>query len=43
MLPTGIHFKTYGSEAGLLKTTRARVWVALLVAGLALLPLVSND
>src|SRR5580692_2977844 len=43
MLPTGIHFKTYGSEAALLKTTRARVGVALLVVGLALLPLVSND
>ncbi len=43
MLPTGIHFKTYGSEAALLKTARARTAVALLVVGLALLPLVSND
>ena len=43
MLPTGIHFKTYGGEAALLKTPRARIAVALLVAGLALLPLASND
>jgi branched-chain amino acid transport system permease protein len=43
MLPTGIHFKTYGSEAALLKTARARFGVALLVAGLALLPLISSD
>src|SRR6201986_1705951 len=43
MLPTGFHFKTYGGEAALLKTPRARIAVALLVAGLALLPLVSND
>jgi branched-chain amino acid transport system permease protein len=43
MLPTGVHFETYGGEAVLLKTGRARIAVALVVAGLALLPLASSE
>ena len=42
MLPTGIHFDSYGGEAALLKTPRARLAAALLVAALALLPLGSS-
>src|SRR4051812_2175789 len=43
MLPTGIHFRTYGGDAVLLKTPRARVAVALIVFLLALAPLVAGD
>jgi branched-chain amino acid transport system permease protein len=42
MLPAGVHFSSYGSEAALLKTTRARVAVALLVLGLLVAPLASG-
>jgi branched-chain amino acid transport system permease protein len=42
MLPTGIYFESYAAEARLLKTGRARVLVALLVAALLAVPLVSN-
>lgn len=42
MLPTGIRFDTYGGEAGLLQTGRARIGVALLIAGLFILPLFSG-
>src|SRR6516165_4478346 len=43
MLPTGISFETYGSEAQLLKTVRARVWVGLLVAALIVVPHIAGD
>src|ERR1700754_4759196 len=42
MLPTGIYFESYAAEARLLKTGRARVLVALLVAALLAVPLLSN-
>src|SRR5271163_4579300 len=42
MLPTGIYFETYASEARLLKTVRARLSVALLVALLLAVPLVAG-
>jgi len=42
MLPTGIHFQSYGAEASLLKTARARIGVACLVLALALLPLFAS-
>ncbi len=42
MLPTGILFGTYAGEAGLLKTPRARIAVALLVLLLLAAPLVSD-
>ena len=32
MLPTGIQFSTYSGEAGILRTTRARIGVLLLIA-----------
>ena len=42
MLPAGVHFDTYGSEAALLKTTRARVAVAALTVALLALPLTAG-
>jgi len=42
MLPTGIYFQTYASEARVLKTARSRVAVALLVTGLVAAPLLSG-
>src|SRR6185312_5425494 len=42
MLPTGIHFETYAGEARILKTARARVAVALLIAALLAAPLISS-
>ena len=42
MLPTGIYFQTYASEARVLKTARSRVAVALLVTGLVATPLLSG-
>jgi len=42
MLPTGVRFETYGSEAQLLKTVRARLSVALLVTALLAVPLLTN-
>ncbi|ADZ69505.1 branched-chain amino acid ABC transporter permease [Polymorphum gilvum] len=42
MLPTGIHFGTYAGEAKILKTRRAGLWAAALVAGLIALPLASG-
>lgn len=43
MLPTGVHFRTYGGEAALLKTSRARLVTTLLVLALALAPLGAGD
>jgi branched-chain amino acid transport system permease protein len=42
MLPTGVHFETYASEARLLKTCRSRVLVVLLAMGLFAAPLASG-
>jgi branched-chain amino acid transport system permease protein len=42
MLPTGIYFETYGSEARLLKTARARIWVALLVVAVLAVPYIAG-
>lgn len=42
MLPTGVHFESYAAEARVLKTRRARIWVALLIASLLLVPLFSG-
>jgi branched-chain amino acid transport system permease protein len=42
MLPAGVHFESYGGEAALLKTTRARVAVLALIAALLAAPLVSG-
>ena len=42
MLPTGVHFETYAGEARILKTSRSRVLVILLVACLMIAPLMSN-
>ena len=42
MLPTGVYFESYAAETRLLKTTRARVLVALLVAGLLAVPVLAN-
>ncbi len=39
MLPTGVHFTSYAAEASILKTTRSRVWAAVLVLALLGLPL----
>lgn len=38
MLPTGIHSLTYSDEARVLRTTRSRVWLALLVVALVAYP-----
>jgi branched-chain amino acid transport system permease protein len=42
MLPTGVHFASYAAEASVLKTTRSRIWAALLVLALVGLPLVTE-
>lgn len=42
MLPTGIQFSSYTGEAGILKTARARIGVALVIALLLAVPLVSG-
>lgn len=42
MLPTGIQFSSYAGEAGILKTARARIGVALVIALLLAVPLVSG-
>jgi branched-chain amino acid transport system permease protein len=42
MLPTGVNFETYAGEARLLATTRARVWTALFVLALLLVPLAAG-
>ena len=38
MLPTGVHFENYAGEARILKTTRSRVWLLVLVIALVALP-----
>ncbi len=38
MLPTGIHFDSYGAEARTLRTGRSRAWALALLCGLAALP-----
>jgi branched-chain amino acid transport system permease protein len=38
MLPTGVHFESYGAEAGILKTRRSRLWAAALGVLLLLVP-----
>jgi branched-chain amino acid transport system permease protein len=40
MLPTGVHFETYGAEAGILKTRRSRLWALVLLVLLLLIPAV---
>lgn len=42
MLPTGVNFATYSAEATVLKTTRARVLLLLLLVGLFAVPVVSG-
>ena len=42
MLPTGVHFESYAAEARILKTTRARVWMLVLVVALMALPAVAG-
>ncbi len=42
MLPTGVHFETYAAEARILKTTRARLWLLLLVSVLMVMPMVAG-
>lgn len=42
MLPTGISFETYGGEAALLTTARARVGTVALVVALLLMPTISG-
>ncbi|WP_334129432.1 branched-chain amino acid ABC transporter permease [Sneathiella sp.] len=42
MLPTGVYFESYSSEARLLKTVRSRVWLGALLVALCCVPLVSG-
>lgn len=42
MLPAGVYFETYGSEAQLLKTARARLSVALVVVAVLVMPFLTN-
>jgi branched-chain amino acid transport system permease protein len=42
MLPTGVHFESYGAEASILRTRRSRLWALALLAGLLVLPLVQG-
>lgn len=42
MLPTGVHFLSYAQEAAVLRTTRSRVWLAVLACFLVLYPVVAG-
>lgn len=42
MLPTGIHSLTYAHDARVLRTTRSRLWLAVLVLGLLIYPVIAG-